>query len=159
MHTIPIKERELLEISREQSIKSGIYTFLLQKREESELSYASTISDNKIINRAKASEDPVSPNKMIVLSAAMLFAMIIPISFIGARGTFSSTVLYRKDIEAATTLPIIGEISYDKKNKYKSIETGKRSLLSEEIRKIRYSFSFMGIDSEHKKILVTTGIS
>ena len=52
LHTIPSKERELLEISREQSIKNGIYSFLLQKREESELSYASTISDNKIINKS-----------------------------------------------------------------------------------------------------------
>jgi tyrosine-protein kinase Etk/Wzc len=159
LHTIPNKERELLEISREQSIKSGIYSFLLQKREESELSYASTISDNQVINRAKALEDPVSPNKMIVLSAAMLFALIIPVSVIGARETFSSTVLYRKDIESATSLPIIGEISYNKKNNLQDIEVGKRSLLSEEIRRIRHSFSYIGIDSAHKKILITSGIS
>lgn len=159
LHTIPGKERELLEISREQSIKSGIYSFLLQKREESELSYASTISDNRVINRAKALEDPVSPNKMIVLSAAMLFAMIIPVSFIGARETFSTTVLYRKDIESATSIPIIGEISYNRGNKNKAIEIGQRSLLSEEIRKIRHSLSYLGIDSDHKKILITSGIS
>jgi capsular exopolysaccharide synthesis family protein len=159
LHTIPIKERELLEISREQGIKSGIYTFLLQKREESELSYASTISDNKVINRAKAMEDPVSPNKMIVLSAAMLFAFFIPISYIGARETFSSTILYRKDIETVTSIPIIGEISFDKKNKQNAIEIGKRSLLSEEVRKIRHSLSYLGIDHKHKKILITSGIS
>ena len=159
LYRIPSKERELLEISREQSIKSGIYSFLLQKREESKLSYASTISDNRVINRAKALGNPVSPNRMIVLSAAMLFAMIIPVSFIGARETFSSTVLYRKDIESATSIPIIGEISYNKKNNQQSIEVGKRSLLSEEVRKIRHSLSYIGIDSEHKKILVTSGIS
>jgi capsular exopolysaccharide synthesis family protein len=159
LHKIPSKERELLEISREQSIKSGIYSFLLQKREESKLSYASTISDNRIINRANALDNPVSPNKMIVLSAAMLFALILPVSFIGARETFSSTVLYRKDIESATTIPIIGEISYTKKNNQQAIEIGKRSLLSEEVRKIRHSLSYIGIDSEHKKILITSGIS
>jgi capsular exopolysaccharide synthesis family protein len=159
LHRIPSKERELLEISREQSIKSGIYSFLLQKREESKLSYASTISDNRVINKAKALDNPVSPNKMIVLSAAMLFAMIIPVSFIGARETFSSTVLYRKDIESATSIPIIGEISYNKKNNQQAIEVGKRSLLSEEVRKIRHSLSYIGIDAEHKKILITSGIS
>jgi tyrosine-protein kinase Etk/Wzc len=159
LHKIPSKERELLEISREQSIKSGIYSFLLQKREESKLSYASTISDNRVINRANAMDNPVSPNKMIVLSAAMLFALILPVSFIGARETFSSTVLYRKDIESATTIPIIGEISYTKKNNQQAIEIGKRSLLSEEVRKIRHSLSYIGIDSEHKKILITSGIS
>jgi capsular exopolysaccharide synthesis family protein len=112
-----------------------------------------------VINRAKALDNPVSPNKMIVLSAAMLVAMIIPVSLIGARETFSSTVLYRKDIESATSIPIIGEISYNKKNNQQSIEVGKRSLLSEEVRKIRHSLSYLGIDSEHKKILITSGIS
>jgi uncharacterized protein involved in exopolysaccharide biosynthesis len=32
--TIPQKERQLLEISRNQNIQNGIYQFLLQKREE-----------------------------------------------------------------------------------------------------------------------------
>ena len=62
LYSIPVKERELLELSRDQEIKRGIYSFLLQKREESELSYASNISDTRIINNAASNETPVSPN-------------------------------------------------------------------------------------------------
>ncbi len=42
---IPEKERELLEISRDQNIQQGIYSFLLQKKEESVLSYTTTNTD------------------------------------------------------------------------------------------------------------------
>ncbi|MGH2647337.1 MAG: GumC family protein, partial [Ginsengibacter sp.] len=34
LNKMPVKERQLLDISRQQGIKNGIYTFLLQKREE-----------------------------------------------------------------------------------------------------------------------------
>ena len=43
---------QLLDISREQATKSEIYAFLLQKKEESELSYASTVSDHRIVDNA-----------------------------------------------------------------------------------------------------------
>ncbi len=39
------------------------------------------------------------------------------------------------------------------------IESGKRSFIAEEFRKLRISLSFLGIDHNHKKILVTSSIS
>ena len=65
LSAIPEKERELIEINREQGIKNGIYTFLLQKKEETALSYASTVSDSRIIDKAQLL-NPVSPKKKIV---------------------------------------------------------------------------------------------
>ena len=53
LQAVPQKERQLLDISREQATKSNIYSFLLQKREESELSYASAVSDHRIVDNAK----------------------------------------------------------------------------------------------------------
>jgi tyrosine-protein kinase Etk/Wzc len=46
---VPQKERGLLEISREQGVKNSIYSYLLQKREETALSSASTSSDLRVI--------------------------------------------------------------------------------------------------------------
>ena len=63
LKTIPEKERELLGISRQQAIKNNIYTFLLQKREETALSFASAVADSRIIDKAESSDVPVSPKK------------------------------------------------------------------------------------------------
>lgn len=159
LQNIPIKERELLEISREQNIKNGIYSFLLQKREESELSYASTISDSRTINHAQSTNNPVSPNKLIVLGMAMLAVFGIPISIIGVKETFNTTILYRHEIEALTSIPIIGEIEYSNKKEPLAIEVGKRSHVAEEFRKMRFTLQHLGINSEKKKILITSSIS
>ncbi len=159
LHSIPVKERQLLEISRDQNIKSGIYSFLLQKREESELSYASNLSDTRVVNYAQSSNSPVSPNKLIILAAIIIATFGLPIALVNTMETFSPTILYRNEIEALTSIPIIGELGYNKSKKQLLIEAGKRSFIAEEFRKIRFSLQYLGIDSTHNKILLTSSIS
>lgn len=158
LSTIPQKERQLVEMSRDQNIKNSIYSFLLQKREEGELSYASTLSDSRVVNKAQSTRLPVSPNKMLIYMAAMAVAFGICIVFIGAREAFSRKVLYRQDLEGLTSIPIIGEVAFNKSKESLVIEAGKRSFIAEEFRKIRVSLHFLGIDKEHKKVLVTSSI-
>ena len=57
---VPQKERGLLEISRQQAVKNSIYSYLLQKKEETALSSASTSSDLRVIEKPN-SYGPVSP--------------------------------------------------------------------------------------------------
>jgi capsular exopolysaccharide synthesis family protein len=159
LYTIPQKERQLLEISRDQSIKNGIYSFLLQKREESELSYVSTLSDSRIVNYAQSSNIPVSPNKLLVMGIAFGAVLGIPVLLIGARETFSPFVLYRQEIETLTDIPIIGEVAFNKSKNNFVVEVGKRSAFAEEFRKIRFSLLAKGIDAKHKRILLTSSIS
>ena len=48
---IPKKERLLLDISRQQSIKNAIYTYLLQKREEAALAASSILPTSRIVEK------------------------------------------------------------------------------------------------------------
>lgn len=159
LYSIPVKERELLELSRDQEIKSGIYSYLLQKREESELSYASNIADSRIVNKASASKKPVSPNNYLVFAVAFFSIIGLPIGFIGAKETLASHILFRNEIERLTSFPIIGEVSLHKSASPLAVETGKRSLVAEEFRRIRYALQFYLNKSANKKILVTSSIS
>ncbi|MBC7537158.1 MAG: polysaccharide biosynthesis tyrosine autokinase, partial [Ferruginibacter sp.] len=158
LSSIPQKERQLLEMNRDQNIKNSIYSFLLQKREESELSYASTLSDSRVVNKAQSSRFPVSPNKMLIYLAAVALAFGVCIIFISAREALSRKVLYRHDLETLTNIPILGEVAFNNSKDELVIQAGKRSFIAEEFRKIRVSLHFLGIDAAHKKILVTSSI-
>ena len=149
----------MLEISREQNIKSGIYSFLLQKREESELSFVSNIAESRIINHAQAMSNPVSPNLMIVFGMAFCAVFGIPITMIGVKETLSSTILYRAEIDSMVNVPIIGEIEYHKKSKPFAIETGIRSLAAEEFRRLRYALKDILKTADKKNLLITSSIS
>ncbi len=159
LQAVPQKERQLLDISREQNIKSSIYSFLLQKKEESALAYASAVSNSRVVDDAKADSTPIGPNKKLYYFISLIAAFGIWIGVITLKESFTGKLLYRKEIETFTTIPIIGEVAFDKSRKSIVVESGKRSSIAEEFRKLRTSLSFLGIDATHKKILVTSSIS
>lgn len=158
LSSIPQKEREILEISRDQNVKNGIYAFLLQKKEESELSLSSALSDSRVVNEAVSSKSPVSPNKLFIYLGAISAAIFLGIVFVTIRDGLNRNILYRQDLESMTSIPVIGEMSFTDSKASKLIEPGKRSLLAEEFRKIRVALHYLGIDKTKRKIMVTSSI-
>jgi capsular exopolysaccharide synthesis family protein len=159
LQSIPQKERDLVEISRQQNIESNIYSFLLQKREEAELSNSSTVADNRVVDKAESSLLPVSPNRTLIYLIAVILAAGLGVALIGAKELFSRTILYRTDIEVHTSVPIIGEIGYNKSKEQIVIQEGVPSLVAEQFRKIRAALGFIGIGSKRKKLLITSTVS
>lgn len=159
MRTIPTKERELLEISRQQAIKNNIYTFLLQKREETALSYGSTVPDSRLIDRAESLGGPVSPNKKIIYLSAIVLAFALGIGLILLKEVMNRNILFRSEIEENTSFPILGEISHDPSKSPLVISEGKRNYIAEQFRQLRTSLGYMGINSKKKKLLITSTIS
>jgi tyrosine-protein kinase Etk/Wzc len=159
LRTMPEKERELIDINREQSIKNGIYTFLLQKREETALAYAATVSDSRIIDKAESSDSPVSPKKKIVYFSSFLLALISGMGLVYARESFGRKVMFRQEIEQLTNAPIIGEISQESISNPIVISDIKKTFIAEQFRKLRVSLSYIGVNSKRKRILVTSSIS
>jgi len=158
LQAIPGKERELIEINREQTIKNNTYAFLLQKREETALSNASTVTDNRIVDRAQSSVIPVSTSGKTVFGIALAAALVLGISLITIKETFNNKVLYRQEIEGLTSKPIIGEIIHDKTKNNFVAAGGHGSFIAEQFRQLRIALSFLRSGGKKKKILVTSSI-
>ena len=159
LKTIPEQERELLGISRQQAIKNNIYTFLLQKREETALSYASAVADSRIIDVAQSSDAPVSPNRRFTYLIAMVASLILGFAFIFFKEFLTRTVQDSSDIQKYTSIPFLGEVMYDRSKAPIVIAEGKRSFIAEQFRQLRTSLGYLGIDETHKRVLITSSIS
>jgi capsular exopolysaccharide synthesis family protein len=159
LSTIPQKERELLSISRQQGIKNNIYTFLLQKREETALSFASAIADTRIIDLPETSNVPVSPKSKMIYLGAFLGALAMGVVVIYLKDLFTKTVQSRAEVEKVITVPILGEVGFDPNRTPIVIAEGKRSFIAEQFRQLRTSLGYLGIDDTHKRILITSSIS
>jgi tyrosine-protein kinase Etk/Wzc len=159
LESIPEKERELLQISRQQAIKNNIYTFLLQKREETALSFASAVADSRVIDHAESSDGPVSPKRSLVLLIAVIAPLLISVGFVYGREILTRTVQERTDIEKYLKVPFLGEVNFEKTKSAVVIDAAKRSYVAEQFRQLRTSLGYMGIDETHKTIMVTSSIS
>jgi tyrosine-protein kinase Etk/Wzc len=159
LSSVPQKEKKLLEISREQISKANQYQFLLQSKTQAEMTLAAVESNSRVIDKALASNYPVSPNRKLIYMMALMLALGLGVGIITIKDTFTGKIKYRNEIEKMTSIPIIGEIAFDKSKMPLVIEKGTRSFVAEEFRKLRISLSFLGIDSAHKKLLLTSSIS
>lgn len=156
---VPGKERTLLEVSRQQVIKNNIYTFLLEKREETALQYAAAISDSRIIDIAEADTYPFSPKKSMVMALAVIAGLASVAGFIALKDMMNHKVMFRADIEKGTSAPIIGEIMFEANGGGIAITDGKRTPVAEQFRALRTTLSYIGINGDHKTIMVTSSIS
>lgn len=160
LQTIPKKERDLIEISRQQTTMQSIYGFLLQKKEETALSYAANVSDSRVVDRASSTVAPVSPKMPIVFAIAVIVALAIGVVWVTLKELFNNKIMYRQDIERLTSHPVIAEISNDKsKNPIVIGGVNSRSFVAEQFRKLRVALNYLGVNTTHKKVLVTSGIS
>lgn len=157
--SVPGKERALVDISRQQAIKNNLYIYLLQKREETALSYASEVSDSRIINTARAAKSPVKPVSKNIYSIFALLGFAIPFALIYIIDLLNDKVKSRKDIEKATKVPIIGEISNADHDEALVVSNLGRTVMAEQIRALRTNMSFLNPGKELRTILFTSSIS
>lgn len=159
LQTMPEKERKMVDISRQQQIKSNIYTFLLQKKEETALSYISNGSGSKIVNSAESSEFPVSPKRKMIYLASLFGAGILGLGFVTAKEGLRRNVMFQSDIERLTKLPVIAEITVDKANRPIVMGGQQRTLIAEQFRSLRTTLRYLGVSTTNKRVMVTSAIS
>jgi capsular exopolysaccharide synthesis family protein len=161
LQSIPQKERELIDIDRQQAIKSNLVSFLEQRLADSELGKASneSLSDTRIVDTAQSSFGPVSPKPKLFYAVAFIFALAAPAGLVFVKEFLSRKILFRHEIESLTKSPIIGEISFDKSKEPLVIQEGRRTFIAEQFRRMRTSLGYLGGNSGKKKILVTSSLS
>ena len=154
----PEQEKALTQIGRQQSVTSGLYLMLLQKREETSMSLASTADKAKIIEPA-AFVDKVSPKGIIALLIAFILGVAIPAGIIYLRELLRNNILGHDDVEKLTQLPIIGDIPTASANGSKGnivIQENKSNLMSEIFRGLRTNLQLAGDDKEKVFIVTST---
>lgn len=154
----PEQEKALTQIGRQQSVTSGLYLMLLQKREETSMSLASTADKAKIIEPA-AFVDKVSPKGIIALLIAFILGAAIPAGIIYLRELLRSKILGHDDVEKLTQLPIVGDIPTASANGSKGnivIQENKSNLMSEIFRGLRTNLQLAGDDKEKVFIVTST---
>lgn len=175
IESTPQKSLPLLSEGRQQKVKEELYIYLLQKREENQLSQKFTADNVRIITPPMGSLTPVSPRKKIILLVSIFLGLCIPLSIMYLQESSNTKVRGRKDLDNVK-MPFAGEIPHvGKKTKLKVntdvrhrklkdekpplavVEEGKRDVVNEAFRVIRSNIDFMtGKDKKCEVIMLTS---
>lgn len=115
----PEQAKYLTGIERDQKVKEGLYMYLLQKKEENEISTSYKSVNTQVIDIPHGSDSPTSPKTMSVLFTAILLGLLIPTTLIFLRATLDETVRDRFDIERKGDIPFLGEVPLSEKTDYR----------------------------------------
>ena len=161
----PKQAKYLLSVERQQKVKESLYLFLLQKREENELSQAFTAYNTRVISSPSGSMSPTAPASRIILMLALGAGLLIPVIIIFLREVSNTKVRGRKDIEHLT-IPFIGEIpQYGNRKQRKKGDAGykilvkpkSRNVINEAFRIVRANLEFVvGGNHPNTVIMVTS---
>jgi len=162
----PQQANDLLSIERQQKVKESLYLFLLQKREENELSQAFTAYNTRIIANPYGSSTPTFPRRNNILLTAFAIALALPAAFFIIRETSNSKVRGRKDLEGLS-LPYVGELPLwkpkkgeeDNENYHIVVQHHKRDLVNEAFRVVRTNLEFMTNPDKKCKLIMLTSFN
>lgn len=166
----PMQAKYLLSVERQQKVKEALYLFLLQKREENELSQAFTAYNTRVVTPPHGSMIPTAPVKKNILLVAFALGLLIPVVIIFMRENMNTRIRGRKDLESVT-VPFIGEIPLfarkkkglfaKKPQEVKAIvvKEGSRDIINEAFRVLRTNLEFMTGKDKRSNIIVVTSFN
>jgi capsular exopolysaccharide synthesis family protein len=153
VNSLPDKEKEFLDIKRQQEIKQELYIFLLEKREAAAINYAITEPSIKVIENAMSSGYPVSPNPRSIYTRALIGGLVVPFAFIYLFFLLDTKLKNRADIEQVTTkIPVVAELpKFEKGHDISFINPNDTSKQAESFRILSYNLNYVLSTSEANK--------
>lgn len=165
IYSAPRNERALRDISRQQQTIESLYLYLLQKREEAQIAFASATPKSKIIDRAYlVSEKPVSPKKPVILMAFLILGLLVPFSVVYAKDLMDNKIHNKTELEKLVkdSVPVLAELPRLSKKDERLVHNDDRSILSESLRILRTNLDYLikskGAD-KNNIIYITSSVS
>lgn len=155
----PVQEKEYLSISRQQEIQANLYLMLLQKREENNITLASTANNARVIDEPLAGGQ-IFPTPSQTYMIAFVLGLALPVGMIFLWGLLQFKIQTRGDVERITSLPIVGDIPLSAETTENAIvvRENRNELMEEVFRSVRTNIQYM-LQKNQKVILFTSTTS
>lgn len=182
MSGVPEQEKQILSIERQQKVKENLYLYLLQKREENELSQMVNINNTRML-RASRPVGKIAPDLSKQLMTGAGVGLLVPLAIIFLLNYLDNKVNTRNDLNNIS-VPFLGEIPESGKRRRRNIFTRlierlqkknsrdddeanleivvkdkSRSQINEAFRMIRTNLDFMTGNTDKSQVIMITSFN
>jgi capsular exopolysaccharide synthesis family protein len=157
MATLPERERKLLVHERNFKINDTYYTYLLQRRAESQIQMASNAPDNMLLDKPRVVA-VINTNELLsTYMTYLVIGLLIPcIFFLLKEVIFKFTVQTRDEVEFLSGLPIVGTIERSDRNVEIVVCHYPKSGFAESFRNLRSKLEYLAKKESPISVLVTS---
>lgn len=157
---IPTQEREYITLKREQQVKQNLYTFLLQRNEETAMLLANAVPKGRIVDEAYTLNKPLGIGNFLILVIACFFGMCIPPVGFFVRKLLRSKFDTREEVEKIVDVPVLGEMCQIRdRGDVVAVGNGLNSSAAELFRLLRTNLLFILNGANDKVVLMTSARS
>ena len=143
LNNMPEQEQQLINIQRQYELTNEIYTYLLQRRAELEISLAAAIVDIQVIDPAQFERlIPLNKSPMLILLIGAFLGLLLPGVLILLVDLLDNSIHLQEDIEKLTPLPILGNVLHSTDKSELVVIHHPRAPITESYRTIRTNLQF-----------------
>lgn len=154
--SLPRTEMNMVSMQRKFSLNDEIYTYLLQKRSEAQISLASTRPDYEIVEFARTiTSKIVAPKKALDLFLALFLGLLLPTLYLMIRDFFDDKIRSINDAEYMLHRAVMSVIYSNNLKSESVVAEFPKSAISESFRNLRSSL-FLKSDHEKSKVILIT---
>jgi capsular exopolysaccharide synthesis family protein len=162
LKSLPKQEQDYIGLERNFLFNEKFYTYLMEKKTETEIKKAATINKNRILDTALLPKEPIKPKRKLIIAIGVILGLILGVVLAFIRAAFNNTIKEESDVKENTKAPLAGVIP-----KYKTINDERRLIVldapkspeAEAFRNIRTNLQFMLKSKSHNIISITSTIA
>ncbi|MBK8949478.1 MAG: polysaccharide biosynthesis tyrosine autokinase [Flavobacteriales bacterium] len=158
IRTVPLSQRDILNIERRLQVNEKLYLFLLEKRANTVIARAGIVPQTKVIELAR-SIGVVRPDKVKILYAFMVGGIVISLVIVFIRVMFYDRIENADQLKAMVHMPVFGEIIASDKaeENYVVVDSDPKSAITESFRTVRTNLEYLpGPQGTGRVVLVTS---
>lgn len=171
--TLPKTQQIILELSGDVEVKTSLYTTLLNSAQTLRVAKAGTVGDVRIIDYAVLPDEPIKPEKTLIVGVAFVLGLLLGVVAVFVRKVMHRGVEDPDLIEKQLNIPVYTTVPHSKNqgrldNLYRkkdsktassqpailALET-KADMAIESLRSLRTTLHFALLEAKNNMILIT----
>jgi tyrosine-protein kinase Etk/Wzc len=159
LQSLPEADIAMMNIQREFTKNDNLYSYLMQRLAEAQISKAATRADSRVLDDAQmVGNSPISPNKLVIMITAFIAGLIFPALIILAIEFFDTKIRNEEQIRRLSPIPVLGNIIHQKeKDKVDPLDPAfMMSPVAEAFRYLKINLDYLLATEDDRKVITIT---
>ena len=157
--SLPEDQRNFLALQRRFASNEKFYSYLMEKKTETEIRKASTVSANRIVDTALYPGAPVKPKRRQIALIGLLVGLLLGIGYAFLREFLDDRIKNEEEVRQGCSVPLLGTIPHFGKGVEDAVVfADPKSPAAEAFRSIRTNLLFMSPRERGQVVAVTSSI-